>query len=214
MGTLLTKNQLRRLPNYLHLLKNLKTSGMKYISCQTIADCLDLNKEQVRKDIALISSTDGVPNKGREVSTLINDIETILGYKTNTNAVLIGAGSLGTALCYYKGFENYGLNIVAAFDKYPSNIGKKVGNVPLFNINELDAKFLAELNAEIGIICVPDKFAQEVADQLIKTNIQAIWNLAPTKINAPKEIIVLDSDLASALAVLSHELYLKKQEEK
>ena len=64
MGTLLTKNQLRRLPNYLHLLKNLKTSGMKYISCQTIADCLDLNKEQVRKDIALISSTDGVPNKG------------------------------------------------------------------------------------------------------------------------------------------------------
>ena len=83
MGTLLTKNQLRRLPNYLHLLKNLKTSGMKYISCQTIADCLDLNKEQVRKDIALISSTDGVPNKGREISTLINDIETILGYKTN-----------------------------------------------------------------------------------------------------------------------------------
>ena len=113
-----------------------------------------------------------------------------------------------------KGFENYGLNIVAAFDKYPSNIGKKVGNVPLFNINELDAKFLAELNAEIGIICVPDKFAQEVADQLIKSNIQAIWNLAPTKINAPKDIIVLDSDLASALAVLSHELYLKKQEEK
>lgn len=214
MGTLLTKNQLRRLPNYLHLLKNLKTSGMKYISCQTIADCLDLNKEQVRKDIALISSTDGVPNKGREISTLINDIETILGYKTNTNAVLIGAGSLGTALCYYKGFENYGLNIVAAFDKYPTNIGKKVGNVPLFNINELDAKFLTELNAEIGIICVPDKFAQEVADQLIKSNIQAIWNLAPTKINAPKEIIVLDSDLASALAVLSHELYLKKQEEK
>ena len=103
---------------------------------------------------------------------------------------------------------------VAAFDKYPSNIGKKVGNVPLFNINELDAKFLAELNAEIGIICVPDKFAQEVADQLIKSNIQAIWNLAPTKINAPKDIIVLDSDLASALAVLSHELYLKKQEEK
>ena len=214
MGTLLTKNQLRRLPNYLHLLKNLKTSGMKYISCQTIADCLDLNKEQVRKDIALISSTDGVPNKGREVSTLINDIETILGYKTNTNAVLIGAGSLGTALCYYKGFENYGLNIVAAFDKYPSNIGKKVGNVPLFNINDLDAKFLAESSDEIGILCVPDKFAQEVADQLIKSNIQAIWNLAPTKINAPKDIIVLDSDLASALAVLSHELYLKKQEEK
>ena len=48
------------------------------MSCQTIADCLNLNTEKVRKDIALISSSSGVPNKGRDIKSLIDDIETIL----------------------------------------------------------------------------------------------------------------------------------------
>ena len=51
----------------LDLLRRLGNDGIKYISCQTIADCLSLKKEQVRKDIALVSQDVGVPNKGRKV---------------------------------------------------------------------------------------------------------------------------------------------------
>ena len=50
----LTTNQLKRMPSYLDLLRRLANDGIKYISCQTIADCLSLNKEQVRKDIARV----------------------------------------------------------------------------------------------------------------------------------------------------------------
>ena len=169
--------------------------------------------KKVRKDIALISRISGVPNKGRDIDSLISDIETILGYNMMSNAFLVGAGSLGTALCCYKGFDNYGLSIVGAFDKFPKNIGKKVGNVPLFDIKDLTADAVKDLEVEIGIICVPDKAAQEIADQLVEAGIKAIWNLAPTKISVPRSVIVLNSDLANALAFLSHELYLKKQKE-
>ena len=82
------------MPDYLWVLKNLESSGMKVVSSQTLADCLDLNNELVRKDIALISSQSGVPNKGRNIAQLIYDIETILGYKTISNAVLVDRKSV------------------------------------------------------------------------------------------------------------------------
>lgn len=206
----LTKNQLRRLPSYLHLLKNLSGSGMKDISCQTIASCLDLNKEQVRKDIALISSIDGIPNKGRDINVLIKDIETILGYDDTHNAFIVGAGSLGKAFLHYNGFENYGLKIVCAFESNPSLIGTTCNDKPIFDVQQITKETLEELNAKIGIISVPAEFAQEIADKMVSAGVEAIWNFAPTKLILPKDIIVSNMDLATSLAVLSHQLYLKK----
>ena len=206
----LTKNQLRRLPSYLHLLKNLSGSGMKDISCHTIASCLDLNKEQVRKDIALISSIDGIPNKGRDINILIKDIETILGYDDTHNAFIVGAGSLGKAFLHYNGFENYGLKIVCAFESNPSLIGTTCNDKPIYDVNDLSLETIEELNAKIGIIAVPAEFAQEIADKMVAAGVEAIWNFAPTKLILPKDIIVSNMDLATSLAVLSHQLYLKK----
>ena len=206
----LTKNQLRRLPSYLHLLKNLSGSGMKDISCQTIASCLDLNKEQVRKDIALISSIDGIPNKGRDINILIKDIETILGYDDTHNAFIGGGGSLGKAFLHYNGFENYGLKIVCAFESNPSLIGTTCNDKPIYDVNDLSLETIEELNAKIGIIAAPAEFAQEIADKMVAAGVEAIWNFAPTKLILPKDIIVSNMDLATSLAVLSHQLYLKK----
>lgn len=206
----LTKNQLRRLPSYLHLLKNLSGSGMKDISCQTIASCLDLNKEQVRKDIALISSIDGIPNKGRDINILIKDIETILGYDDTHNAFIVGVGSLGKAFLHYNGFENYGLKIVCAFESNPSLIGTTCNDKPIYDVNDLSLETIEELNAKIGIIAAPAEFAQEIADKMVAAGVEAIWNFAPTKLILPKDIIVSNMDLATSLAVLSHQLYLKK----
>ena len=206
----LTRNQLRRLPSYLHLLKNLSGSGMKYISCQTIASCLDLNKEQVRKDIALISSIDGIPNKGRDINLLIKDIETILGYDDTHNAFIVGVGSLGTAFMHYKGFENFGLKIICAFEKNPTMVDTKIDDKPVYDIEKLNGETLNELNAKIGIISVPATAAQEVTDKMVEAGVEAIWNFAPIKLVLPKDIIVSNMDLAASLAVLSHQLYLKK----
>lgn len=209
----LTKNQLRRLPDYLNLVKNLKNSGLKYISCQTIADCLNLNKEQVRKDIALISSIDGVPNKGRSIDLLIKDLEKILGYDNTHNAILVGVGSLGKALLCYDGFEAYGLKIVGAFDKNQNLIGTEINHIRIYDSRRMYGT-LASLNARIAIICVPANNAQDVANNLVESGIEAIWNFAPTKLDMKKDVIISNMNMATSLAVLSHQLYLKRNGKK
>ena len=209
----LTKNQLRRLPEYLNLLKNLSASGSKVISCQTIADTLNLNKELVRKDVALVSSIDGVPNKGRDICLLIKDIEKVLGYDDSHNAVLVGVGSLGRALLGFKGFSDFGLKIVCAFDTKQSLVDTKINGIQVYDSHRM---FLTihDLNAHIGIICVQESKAQEVADELVNCGIEAIWNFAPIQIETKKDIIVSNMNMAESLAVLSHQLYLKKKGKK
>lgn len=206
----LTSNQLKRMPSYLDLLRRLSSNGIKFISCQTIADCLNLNKEQVRKDIALVSSIDGVPNRGRNINLLIQDIETILGLDNNNNAILIGVGSLGTALLNYTGFVHYGLKIVAAFDSNQDLIGKEINSIKIHDLSDLKEIIESE-KAYIGIITVPHDYAQGIADQLVDSGIEAIWNFAPISLEVNEGVIVSNMDMAQSLATLSHKLYLKQK---
>ena len=63
----------------------------------------------------MISGT-GKPKIGYVTSDLIEDLEDALGCNKLTPAVLVGAGKLGRALLDYNGFEEYGVQITAAFD--------------------------------------------------------------------------------------------------
>lgn len=212
MGTkILTKNQLVRLPVYLELIKKFRKQGILYVNCQSIADELKLNQEQVKKDIAAVASTNGIPNKGRDIEILIKDIEQVLGYDDIHNAILVGVGSLGTALLKYNGFKDYGLKIVAAFDKNPNLVGQKINDIKVYDFSEI-RKVFKGLNAKIGIITVPGSNAQEVCDKLVECGVVGIWNFAPVNINVSnKDIIVSHTNIASNLAVLSHQIYLKRK---
>ena len=208
--SLLSKNQINRLPAYLHLLKKLKCEGMEYVHSQMIADYLELNNEKVKKDIALISSIGGIPNRGRKIDVLIKDIESILGYDENINAIIIGVGSLGNALLRYNGFKNYGLNIVKAFDINKEIIGKTINNIKIEDIHNLNETKLNNIDAHIAILTVNNESANNVCKILEEAKIEAIWNFTSTPLNINKDIIVEHIDLAVSLARLSHKLYLKK----
>ena len=208
----ITQAQLRRIPSYLQTLTDFKNKGYQFISSNDIADSLNLNFEMVRKDIANISSKKGIPNKGRNIDELINDIERVFGHDQNHNALLVGVGSLGRALLNYTGFEHYGLNIVAAFDNKKECIGTKINNVPIYDFDDLrDVKRL--YNASIGIICVQKEHAQNVAIHLVAAGIEAIWNFAPIKLNLNDDVIVSNMDMAESLAKLAHRLYKKINKE-
>lgn len=197
----LSKQALKRLPVYMSYLKSLDTQQVEYISSSTVAEALDMNDVQVRKDLAAVCKTAGIPKKGFVVCDLISGISDFLGYSQGNDAILIGAGNLGMALMSYRGFDNYGINIVAAFDSRPEIIDNK----KIFDISCLD-EICKKLNVKIGIITVPDYAAQKVCDLLVKSGILAIWNFAPTHIKAPEEILVQNENMASSLAVLSNHL--------
>lgn len=194
---------LNRLPKYLRILKEKQLNQIPNISSTLIAEELKLNPIQVRKDLALVSKTDGKPGVGFEINQLIADIEKFLGVNNSRNAIILGAGRLGQALINYNGFEN-DVNIMMAFD----NDKSKCDNKKIFHIDTLEKKIIEE-DIHIAIITMPANNAQEMCDRLVKSGIKAIWNFAPTNLKVPENIVIKNEDLSTSLLIL-----LKMLEEK
>ena len=206
-----SKSVLKRLPGYLAYLKSMPENAPAHISATALANALGMGEVQVRKDLATVSDG-GRPKIGYLRESLIDDIEQFLGYDNTTDAVLIGAGKLGQALMAYKGFDEYGLNILAAFDVNPQMEKTEEGK-PIYPIEKL-AHFCRVHKVLMGIITVPVESAQEVADLLIAEGIKAIWNFAPTHLDVPAGILVQTENMATSLAVLSVHLQAQIKEEK
>lgn len=200
-----SKATIGRLPAYHRYLQEKLAAGEKTVSSTAIAEDLHLNAVQVRKDLSAIAREAGKPKLGFAVADLIADIDRFLGYDNLNDAVLVGAGGLGSALAGYGGFKNYGLNIVAAFDADPARAGTEIGGIKVFPADEL-ARLVRRLNVLIGIIAVPKEAAQGVADELIRGGVRAIWNFAPVHLNVHENIAVKNEDMAASLAILSKRL--------
>lgn len=194
---------LKRLPQYLRIIKDKKNEEIKNISSTEIANILRLNPIQVRKDLALVSRSDGKPGVGFNIQELIQDLEEVLNLNNITDAVIVGAGKLGQALLNYKGFEN-NLNILMAFD----NDKIKCDNKKIFFIDNMES-LINKNNIQIGIITVPKENAQDVCDIMVNSGIKAIWNFAPINLKVPENIAVKNEDLSTSLVIL-----LKKLKEK
>ncbi|MHB1151928.1 MAG: redox-sensing transcriptional repressor Rex [Eubacteriales bacterium] len=201
----ITIQALQRMPGYLHYLKKIQKEGVAVIASPAIANEFKLNEVQVRKDLAAVSIKKGKPRTGFMVDELISDIEALLGYNNVDNAVLVGTGLLGKALLLYKGFEYYGINIIAAFDSDPNIIGSEIGDKKVLDVEKL-SELCRRMNIHIGIITVPAEHAQLVCDKLVAGGILAIWNFAPAHLSVPSNILVQDENVAVSLAMLSKHL--------
>ena len=135
----ISKRQLERLPLYLKYLYSLDDTQIDNVSAPMIASALGLSTEQVRKDIQLVSSSNGKPKQGRNVKELIEDLINFLGYNEHDDAVVIGVGHLGQAFMNYKGFQKFGLNIVAGFDVDSILIGTSINNKKIYDLYQLDS---------------------------------------------------------------------------
>jgi redox-sensing transcriptional repressor len=191
----------RRLPSYLHIIRQIQREGEDYVSGTLIAQELDLEPIQVRKDLA-ITGIIGKPKKGYPVDDLIEAIERFLGWNKPRDTVLVGAGNLGTALMGYQEFQFHGLNIIAAFDKNPDKIGTTVHGVPVLSADTMDIQ-IRNFGVDTAILTVPSPFAQGPADILIKAGIGGIWNFTNVKLKVPDHVIVQKEDLTSGYAMLS-----------
>lgn len=196
-----SKSTLKRLPIYLHYLKTLVPLDQQNISATQISQALGLGEVLVRKDLASISNG-GRPKIGYEVHALIATLEDYLGVGKVSKAVIVGVGRLGQALMMYKGFGEFGLEIVAGFDVRPS-LG--VGGKPVYDVKSLSS-LLPQMGASIGIITVPAAVAQDVADELIRAGVKGIWNFSPVHIVVPQAVAVKNENLAASLAVLSKQI--------
>lgn len=194
----------RRLPAYLHLLQDAFRRMQISISATDIAEALHLESIQVRKDLSYTGIV-GKPRIGYQVKELIDSISGFLGWNRQSCAVLVGAGSLGAALMGFNGFSRHGLQITAAFDVAPDKIGQTLHGRPVFHLEELQEQQKL-FGARIGILTVPPAVAQQTAEKLVATGIEAIWNFSPATLTLPEQITVQQEDLSAGLAVLTMQL--------
>lgn len=195
---------LKRLPQYLEVLRQLKRAGLKEVSTTKISVFADVHPTLVRKDLSF-AHMDNQPKAGYKVSELYTAIEKLLNWNDTATSYLVGVGHLGSALLGYQEFAQKGLSIVAAFDNNPALINTVVHGIPVHSA--LDFTTMATKDdIRIGIITVPPETAQLIADIMVHSGIKAIWNFTPQKIIVPPQIIVEYVDMFASLAVLSRRL--------
>lgn len=195
---------LRRLPRYYQFLSRLQGAGHDQVSAAHMAEVLGVHHTQVRKDLAM-TGCQGRPKTGHRVADLMRAIEGFLHWDNQSEAFLVGVGSMGTALLNYRGFERAGARIVAAFDADPRKAGTSVGDVPILPVEKL-RDLGRRMHISIGILTVPPESAQATADLMVAAGIRAIWNLAPVTLEVPPDVIVENLEIFASFALLLRRL--------
>jgi redox-sensing transcriptional repressor len=184
----------RRLSLYLRQLETFHHSDRRTISSKELGAALNLSDAQVRKDLAYFGQF-GHPGIGYRVAELIHRVRRILGTDKVSNVLLVGVGNLGRALLAFRGFDQRGFEIVAAFDNDPAKIG-----LPVNSPHPVHIQPVSEMSETIAARSI------RVADMMVGAGIRGILNFAPVRIQVDPEVAVSSVDLAVQLEQLSFQL--------
>ena len=195
---------INRLTLYHCILDDYITDNIEFISSKQIAALLKVDDSQVRKDISLLNNS-GKCRVGYIVKELKKSIEATLGFSKTKNAFIVGAGNLGMALAKYDNFTHYGLNIVALFDNDRNKIGTTVNHKVILDITKLP-NLSRKSNIDIAILTVPKKYAQSMADYLVKAEIKHIWNFTPAVLAVPDDVQVWNENLMGNFLQFSYNI--------
>ena len=166
-----------RLPQYIRILSALLVEGRQMVSSQQLGDALQVTPAQIRKDLSYFGRF-GKQGRGYSVSHLLEELKEIMGLNKHWNVGLVGVGRLGRAILSYPGFAPEGFQIVAAFDVDRSMTGRKVGELRVQTMDELD-ETVVDQKIKIGVVAVPGEYAQDVINRLVECGVRAILNYAP-----------------------------------
>jgi len=192
---------IRRLPVYLRGLLFLLERGRQNVSSLELAEFVGAYPWQIRKDFSYFGDF-GVRGVGYDIEKLAKEIKKILKLNVVRKAALVGVGNLGSAVLAYPGFGIYGFDVAEAFDADPKKVGRKIKNVRIRNV--ADIQTLKKRNIKLGIIAVPRQAAQDTADKLVKAGVTGILNFSPCYITVPKKVKVITIDIAMDLARLPY----------
>ena len=191
-----------RLSVYLRCLQRLKQNEIRTVSSEALAKAARVKSTQLRKDLTYFGQF-GTRGLGYDVEQLSKMISDLLGTTSLQPVILVGVGNLGLALLSYKGFEQEGFEIVAAFDLDTNRKRDKPLNTPIYPMEKLP-EIVEKRGAKMAILTVPASEAQEVANQLIDSGITGILNFAPIVLHVPDDVMVNNVNLAMELENLSY----------
>ena len=202
LRTEIPRKAVYRLSVYLRCLQRLKSNDIRTVSSDALAKAARVKSTQLRKDLTYFGQF-GTRGLGYDVEQLSKMISDLLGTTSLQPVILVGVGNLGLALLSYKGFEQEGFEIVAAFDMDAAHKRHKSGSTPIYPMERLE-EMVQKRGVRMAIITVPAPAAQEVANQLVDTGITGILNFAPIVLHVPDDVMVNNVNLAIELENLSY----------
>jgi redox-sensing transcriptional repressor len=186
-----------RLTLYWRALRDMAAEGKKSIHSHDLATKARVTAAQVRRDLMVIGYT-GTPARGYDVNTLREHIEAFVHPISEQRAIIAGVGNIGRALLKFFLGRRPTLKIVASLEVNPDKFGRILHGCPCFSIEDA-ATVIRDQGITVGILAIPDKEAQYVADVFVKAGIRGILNFARTALQVPSGVYVEDIDLAMSM---------------
>ena len=202
---------IRRLPGYYRHLRELEAAGVTQISSQELGKRMQQTPSQIRQDINCFGGF-GRQGYGYNVSELKDRIGEILGLDRKHRMVILGAGSIGSAVARYPSFSREGFETLALFDVAPSKVGsQRDDGIPVLHMDAME-QFLQQHAVDIAVLALPAAVAQQTLDRLDTCGVKAVWNFAPTDLNHPDHMTVVNVHLSDSLQILSYKMTHKPEQ--
>ncbi|HEY5583505.1 MAG TPA: redox-sensing transcriptional repressor Rex [Ruminiclostridium sp.] len=195
---------IKRLPRYHRFLDYLLELGIKRVSSKELSTRMGITASQIRQDLNCFGGF-GQQGYGYNVESLFSEIGNILGINKTFYAIIIGAGNMGRALANYGNFDKRGFNIIGVFDVNPEVIGKKINNMEVMSLNNLD-EFILQNKVDIAVLCIPYKETASIADRVAKLGVKGLWNFSPMDLKIPYDVVVENVHLSDSLMVLGYKM--------
>ena len=195
---------IKRLPRYRRYLIELRKKGVEKISSKEFSNLIGYTASQIRQDLNNFGGF-GQQGYGYSVDGLYDEISAILGLDKEYRMVIMGAGNLGQAIAKYTHFHKQGFKVCGVFEISPNLIGKDLDGIEIMDYENI-VEYVEEEEIDIGIICVNQNNAQEVADKLSLAGVKGIWNFAPTDIEVPKHVALENVHLSDSLHSLAYHM--------
>ncbi len=192
---------IRRLPAYLRWLS---TCNLERVTSGILGQATGFSSEQIRKDLAYFGAF-GTRGVGYEVVPLRREIMRILQLDHGIQAMVVGAGHLGTALVrYVDQAQQRDVKIVAVVDNDPLVVGTVVGSLVVQPVDAIE-QLVETLGVGMGVLTVPAMAAVEIAERMAQSGVRAFLNFAPVAIcTGYPDVFVQQIDLTLEMQALSY----------
>jgi len=191
-----------RLTVYRKVLSDLAVTGTEYVFSHKLASLAGVTPAQLRRDQASFGSFGNVA-RGYNVKELSATIGRLLGTNVPRNVILIGAGNLGRTLLTYRGFEERGFKIVAAFDRDREKTDRIFAGRRIFHIDQLE-EASAGFDTHMAILACGPTDLNALVVRLSAIGIRHILNFVPALITDVPGVFVEDVDISAKLEKLSY----------
>ena len=196
---------IKRLPRYYRYLRELLQNDILRISSGELSKLMHVTASQIRQDLNCFGGF-GQQGYGYNVKYLYGKIGEILGVTQHYNAIIIGAGNLGSALAASPIFERRGVKLTALFDSSSAVVGRTISGYTVRAIDGLE-DYIRENKVDIAVLTLTKDAVRDMAEHLAGLGVKGLWNFASTELNlSNKDVVVQNVHMGDSLMRLCYQL--------